>query len=79
MLRRGLAAWKGVLEPMRRTVYSPLRSGGRGSDGPEVFVEAKAFPSDWEKKGRVEAMSGELDHPGPRLRKGIEGARLQAH
>lgn len=67
---------------MRRTVYSPLRSGGGGEkrdDDPEVFVEAKALPSDWEQKGRVEAMSGELDHPGTRLRKGIQGDRLQAH
>lgn len=56
-----------------------VRRRGKGSDGPEVFVEAKALPSDWEQKGRVEAMSGELDHPGTRLRKGIQGDRLQAH
>lgn len=66
MLKWGLAAWKGVSEPLRRTVYSPLRSAGwgRGSDGPEVFVETKALPSDWEQKGQVEAMSGELEHRG---------------
>lgn len=55
----------GIGAPKEDSLFTSRERGVEGgSDGPEVFVETKALPSDWEQKGQVEAMSGELEHRG---------------